>query len=375
MTFPERPLLSRDTLLRRICAELRLSDALHDLAEQRYLAVAAWLTAAGSPLAAAKPHIYAQGSLRIRTTVRPRGRNEFDLDLVLELQLLLAENADPMKVLDAVERRMRENAMYRPMVERKNRCIRLNYADEFHLDILPGVPNPAGPAGAIWVPDCGARAWKDSNPKGFAVWFESSCITEEQRQRVLAGLEPLPPSTSAAETPPLTRVVQLMKRSRDVMYEKVPELAPISIVLTTLCAKHYAGHLSEEVAFSNIVQQIVNALPTVGRLVVPNPTNEREDLSERWNDPKVYDAFVKGMKALQAQWSRLMALQGLENIIPALEELFGEDVVQRALRNEVDRVEGERARRTVGVGAAGVLITSPTPHRPVPRNTFYGDPE
>lgn len=375
MTALEPPVLTLDTLLRRIAAEVRLSDPLRYLAEQRYNAVAAWLLADGSPLAAARPHIYAQGSLRIGTTVRPRGSNEFDLDLVLELNVLVADNANPMKLLDAVERRLRDHDTYRPMVERKNRCIRLNYSGEFHLDILPGVPNPAGPPGAIYVPDCEAQAWKDSNPKGYAAWFDMRTITEEQHKRMLSGLEPLPAATSVAETPPLTRSVQLIKRWRDVAYEGQPDLAPISIVLTTLSGLHYSREMSEAAAIMNIVRRTRGALPVNGRLVVVNPMNPLEDLSERWADPKPYKAFVKGIEALERQWASLLSLQGLENVVHALEALFGEDVVRRALRDEVGQIEDERAKRTLGLGLGGHLITTRAPHRPIPKNTFYGDPE
>lgn len=375
MTALETPVLTLDTLLRRIAADLRLSDPLRDLAEQRYHSVGEWLLAPGSPLTAAQPLIYPQGSLRIGTTVRPRGRNEFDLDLVVELKVLLADNANPMKLLDAVERRLRDHDTYRPMVERKNRCIRLNYSGEFHLDILPGVPNPAGPPGAIYVPDCEAQAWKDSNPKGYAAWFDTRTITEEQHKRMLAGLEPLPAATSVAETPPLTRSVQLIKRWRDVAYGDQPELAPISIVLTTLSGLHYAREMSEMTAIANIIERTRGALPMTGRLVVRNPTNPLEDLSERWADPKLYAAFVKGLHTLHGQWARLASAQGLENVVSALESLFGEDVVRRALRDEVGHIENERSRRTLGLGLGGHLITTPAPHRPVPKNTFYGDVE
>ena len=76
MTALETPILTLDTLLRRIAAELRLSDPLRDLAERRYNSVAEWLLAPGSPLAAARPHIYPQGSLRMQSTVRSRGAQE-----------------------------------------------------------------------------------------------------------------------------------------------------------------------------------------------------------------------------------------------------------------------------------------------------------
>src|SRR5260370_1315895 len=73
MTPLEVPPLTLDALLRAICAELRLSDALHRQAKERYEAVGRWLLVESGPLARGEPHLFPQGSLRLLTTVRPRG--------------------------------------------------------------------------------------------------------------------------------------------------------------------------------------------------------------------------------------------------------------------------------------------------------------
>ena len=37
--------------------------------------------------------------------------------------------------------RLRANGYYAPLLEEKPRCWRLSYANEFHLDITPSIPN------------------------------------------------------------------------------------------------------------------------------------------------------------------------------------------------------------------------------------------
>jgi len=79
--------LQLDDLLERICSKLQITPAQHQIAQDRYETIGSWLAAEESLLARFGPVIYPQGSLRIGTTVRPRTGEEFDLDLVCEVQL------------------------------------------------------------------------------------------------------------------------------------------------------------------------------------------------------------------------------------------------------------------------------------------------
>src|SRR3712207_3431678 len=110
------PTTQLDDLLNRIGIKLQLSPTAHDLAAERYKAIAAWLRADGSPLAEYELEIYPQGSLRIGTTVKLRGRKEFDLDFVCEFQVDPSVFPDPIKLLDIIEARLLMHGTYRYMV-------------------------------------------------------------------------------------------------------------------------------------------------------------------------------------------------------------------------------------------------------------------
>lgn len=168
MFFTESFNFQLDDLLERICVKLQITPTQHELAEERYNAIGSWLEVPGTPLAAAKPIIYSQGSLRIGTTVRPLAHEEYDLDLVCQLQIDLQRVKNPVVLLDAVEQRLKQHDTYKNMLERKNRCIRVKYANEFHLDILPACPDLTSGNGCVMVPDREAKEWKASNPKGYA---------------------------------------------------------------------------------------------------------------------------------------------------------------------------------------------------------------
>ena len=79
--------------------------------------------------------------MRIDTTVKPWRHVEFDLDLVCELTTP-ARPLDPLVAYNLLAR-MKSSGIYAPNpFEPRYRCIRLNYANNFHLDIVPPSPTP-----------------------------------------------------------------------------------------------------------------------------------------------------------------------------------------------------------------------------------------
>jgi len=71
-------------ILELICQELELTAAQHALAEQRYHTIGRW-RAASEDLVLRTASVYSQGSIKHRTTVRPRGQTEVDVDLVCHM--------------------------------------------------------------------------------------------------------------------------------------------------------------------------------------------------------------------------------------------------------------------------------------------------
>jgi hypothetical protein len=359
--------------------KLQLSETQYQQAADRYNTIGEWLGASGSPLSVYKSNIYPQGSLRIGTTVKPRGRDEFDLDLVCQFQVNPETVSDPIALLDMVEKRLREHETYRPMVERKNRCIRVTYANQFHLDILPACPRPsADPYGkdAVVVPDCDADDWKPSNPRGYAAWYESratEAVTQFKRAH-----EPLPEQQSHDEISTLNRIVQLLKRRRDISFQQTPKIAPISIVLTTLAAQTYGGQSSVSEGMESVLNGIVGVIPhiTATRLKVLNPTNSAEDLSERWDaNPEGYLAFVKWVGALRVRWDELMSARGIQNVKSALQTMFGERVAREVVMDHIREFEAPRQAGALAVerGTGRIVPATVASSTPIVRNTFYGD--
>ena len=191
---------------------------------------------------------------------------------------------------------LRTNSTYRPMTSLKNRCVRLEYADEFYMDVLPACRNSAVGGTCVKVPDRNLKGWSDSNPLGYIEWFK------RRSRMLLVGrmfdkAAAVPEQQAVGEKRPLELVVQLIKRWRDLYYAGGnPDLAPISIVLATLAGQAYNGEQSVSKALTcvlgGIVRYIDDARGRAGRLHVPNPSNEKESLSERWDaNPSAYLAL------------------------------------------------------------------------------------
>jgi hypothetical protein len=363
-------------LLKGICEELQLSPTKYQLAVDRYESACRWLEAEDSVVASYYPTIYSQGSMRIGTTVKPFGRDAYDLDLVCEFQVAASTFDSPMHLLDLVEYRLRQNSNYARAIERKNRCVRLNYAGEFHLDILPAYPDVSVGGSCILIPDRRSPLMCHSNPKGYSDWFDKQCelalIIFAESRKLMAKAEPIPAQVAASEKAILKQVVQLLKRWRDIRYQKQCDVAPISMVLTTMAAQAYSGEQSVPQALSAILDKIVVATESSKpRVYVLNPANLKEDLSERWEDPVKYRAFVDGIRELRLQWNKILSLSGIQNISNALESLFGE-TVRTVLEKQGKSVRSLAEKSAVRVAATGVLTTSPISSVALRAHTFHG---
>ncbi|SDN49940.1 hypothetical protein SAMN05518871_105285 [Psychrobacillus sp. OK028] len=364
-----------DDLLQRIGEKLQISKTQRKLAEERYEAVGTWLSKDGDLFDGSEINIYPQGSLSIGTTVKPLSKQEYDLDLVCEVDEP-HEGKDPIDLLNTIEQRLRDNEIYKDKVERKNRCIRLNYANEFHMDILPAHPANPRPDTCVKVPDRKAEDWKDSNPKGYTAWLNDRSIIVKQSFEVRADIEPLPNDETVERKAPLKRAVQLIKRYRDIYFEKESDSAPISIVLTTLAGQVYEGQVSVNETITHVLNQIqVLVSKSDTRLVVLNPSNDKEDLSERWDGkPELYQKFVKFIRDFKENWGELEELQGLSEIAEKLKQMFGENVTNQAFKEQAAHIGKSRNNKGLAVIGSGLLVAATTEKAvAMERNTFYGE--
>ncbi|MBW4079995.1 nucleotidyltransferase [Paenibacillus sp. S150] len=372
-----------EDLLQRICEELQLSRSHYEQATNSYNYVAQWLQG-DEVFNNCHLEIYPQGSVRIGTTVKPNKKEEFDVDLVLEIHTNSKLFQDPILLLDQIERRMLENQNYIGKVQRKNRCIQIQYANQYHMDILPAIPTNHPIQDCIKVPDCETQNWKPSNPKGFANWFEGIAekyVPIKVWQQLLeksasAKIEDLPDLETVAIKPPLKRAVQLIKHYRNRYFEEQDVKPPISIVLTTLAAQNYHGEGSVYLAILAILKGILNMVNnSTSILKVYNPQNPGELLSERWEkDPEQYEAFKKFIADFKDHWELIPSLEGMGMIQlnKSLGEIIEPTLIEESFKKQATYQQKLRENGKLGLTKAGQVAVLGVGSTSIPKNTFYG---
>ncbi len=342
-----------DDILDLIGVSVQLTPTQFEKAEKNYNTVGEWLQNDDSLVGVFDPKIFPQGSLLLDTTVKPLSHTEFDLDLVC---LLLLSGVKPMDVYDMLLERMRSHGRYAPIIFPERRCIRINYSGDFHLDIVPAIPDPDSLPGetCLLIPDSEKKIWRPSNPKGYANWFDG-------RTRVKAAafsiyerkeIQPLSAPTPAYLKPPLKLSVQLLKRWRDVAFKDCMELAPSSIILTTLAGLLYRGEDHPTEALATILDGI-HTWANTGPIRLQNPSNTKEWITDRWNDkPAMYDAFIAEVFDLRVRWHKLIEKGRFPDLITELKALFTEVPVTRAVKKFAEIRGAARRNGSLYVGKA-----------------------
>jgi hypothetical protein len=380
-------------VLERLCQEIELTDAQLGLARRRYEGVGDWLASATDPILRALA-IYLQGSTALGTTVRPLGRNEHDVDLIA-LARHAGAHYSPVTIKLAVGRRLRENAHYAPLLEEKPRCWRLTYANEFHLDITPSIPNPACTQGGELVPDKLVQAWKPTNPKGYRSLFDRrAMLTPHLRatahDRTMASgksaeVEAFPESHGSKGI--LRRIVQVAKRHRDIHFQNVePALAPISVILTTLLSQSYAYCVSQFVYDTefDLLCDVLRRMPLFIEQHVEghrtlwfvwNETTRGENFAEKWNsDANLPQAFFAWHREAVADLEQLAELNGLDVITKHLGGAFGPAIASKVMAGITTNVTSSRTAGRLRVAPSVGLTTAAVAATPVRANTFFGAP-
>lgn len=376
MALPSQVLTEdQKELFEDLAEELDVPATKYEQAKQHYEGVGKWLGADGSALASMAPKVYVQGSFLLGTAVSPVHEDQdYDIDLVCELDTSPAKYTH-RRLKQLVGNRIYESETYRPLLQpEKRRCWTIRYAKSlrFHLDVLPAIPRPAYVAptsgippswdkSALWITDKtlaeNVAIWPSSNPIGYAEWFRRRMYQVFMaRKRLLAearkaSVEAVPDYEVRT---PLQRVVQLLKRHRDLRFEGDPD-RPISVIITTLAATAYGSEESVGECLVNIVPRFASLFENrAGTLWLPCPVAPSENLADRWTtEPRKRERFFEWLKLVESDVAAFRSGRSIGEQERALGTAFGKSsatgAVQR-FRTKHDR--GMVSRATSGLGGA-----------------------
>jgi len=351
-----------DRVLNDLAEELDVPPSKYEEAKACYDAVGKWLDAKDSPLNPYKPEIYPQGSFALGTVIKPIGDEDYDVDAVCRLDRT-PTNISQMRLKAMVGNRLKQHGKYSQMLDPKDggrRCWTLQYAEEtkFHLDILPAIPDDPNWLIRLGVPNELARHaieitdkttwdtdpdWPKSNPMGYVLWFKARTQARLNEGRQILAMEKRARVEDIQDyevRTPLQRVIQILKRHRDVQY---PEDAdkPISIIITTLAASVYQNEDSVSEALLSIVPKMRTELERKKRGLVwwvPNPVNPQENFADKWEkEPRKAQIFIEWLNLIEREHHELLTDTGFTRVGEYLTEAYGAREASKALEKYASR--------------------------------------
>lgn len=330
MLINERAVLA--SFLKETADALDIPEHVYEDATIKYEDVGEHLGADDSDLKPYNPQIYAQGSFRLGTVVQPiDGESGYDIDLVCQLEIA-KEQITQKDLKSRVGNRLEERADLKEILEPSRRCWVLNYPSDqgmpnFHMDVLPSIPNIERPPSGILLTDTELVRWQKSNPVAYAEWFKSRMSEVFERRKVAfaesiqANVEDVPDWRIKT---PLQRTVQILKRHRDV-YFGGDENKPVSIILTTLAAHAYEGQDDIYDALTAITKRMPSFIENRGGVWwVQNPVDPDENFADKWNEyPERREAFIQWLAKAQADFENVSKAGSLSDGLQILNESIG----------------------------------------------------
>jgi hypothetical protein len=257
------------------------------------------------------------------------------------------------------------------------RCWTLNWLNEpFHMDVLPAIPDPDRPGDPILLTDKTMLRWQPSNPIGYSGWFRARQEEDLQLLREAVALEQRLDIEDVPEDSVKTnlqRAVQALKRHRDLAFTREPEMAPISIIITTLAGRAYRSGAG---LYETLVD-LTATMPTLveqddGAYVIKNPSLPDENFADRWHThPERSEAFFGWIEGVHEDLVGLGANAGTDRLLEALGQSFGKTHADRAGRQYAQNVRSARDNGRLSTTSTGSLALGSTA-LPNPRHTFHG---
>lgn len=110
-----------------------------------------------------------QGSWPHRTIITPLPGDEFDADFLLKLTEKPEWSEDPKEYLKQTRAAFKRSFAYPNMVTKKNRCCRIVYVEDCHVDVVPHLVLADGRQVIV---NYAENKFEDTNPAGFTSWMQ-----------------------------------------------------------------------------------------------------------------------------------------------------------------------------------------------------------
>ncbi len=243
-----------------------------------------------------------QGSYALGTLIKPvDNNNEYDADI----QIVMNPNDDwdPKDYVDAIHRTLKQNQTYADKLRLKTRCVTIDYAGYFHLDVVPRVTIN----GKHYICNRRDNKFEPTDGTGYRDWFN-------EKNRITGGN--------------LKRAVRLLKYLRDHKGNYTAK----SILLTTLAGnaiepsdegKEAVGTVSDTlVTILTRMDEYLQRHPTMPE--IENPVLSTETFNRHWDQTK-YANFRRRVHSHAHTASEAFNAESTDEALKNWRKLLGDD--------------------------------------------------
>jgi hypothetical protein len=290
-----------------------------------------------------------QGSWAHQTIIKPLPSREFDADFLLEITP--QRDWEPKDYINRLKAAMLDSKRYSDRTSSKNRCVRVQYANDCHIDMVPFIRGDSE-AGAGQIVVRIENQFELTNPEAFTAWFD------EQNQ--ISGGH-------------LRRVIRLAKYLRDIKGTFTAK----SVILTTLLASQiepedidcddFKDTPTALVCVMNRLAQYLAGYPS-GPPTVPDPSSPGQDFNHRWpSDISVYQNFREKIAYYAEKMAAAYEESDRDTSLQLWQDIFGEDfgkvTTAKMMENNGGRAIEERAPSEQFITEFGIEMPKSLTHR------------
>ena len=243
-----------------------------------------------------------QGSYALGTIIKPVDDNdEYDADI----QIVMNPNPkwEPRDYVLKINRSLADNKTYADKLRLKTRCVMVDYAGDFHLDVVPRVTIN----NKHYVSNRIDNKFEETDGTGYRDWLN-------EKNRITGGN--------------LKRVVRLLKYLRDHKNSFTAK----SILLTTLAGNTIKASDEGKESVSTFADTLSAVLTRIDNYLqqhpnmpqIKNPVLATENFNRHW-DQKKYANFRNRMQSYALTASRAKAEPSGQKAIELWRELFGDE--------------------------------------------------
>jgi len=216
-----------------------------------------------------------QGSFAHKTIIRPFSGNDFDADVLVPMNEM--DGWPARKYREYLQKALEKSSTYGHMIVLGKRCVKLDYAHDFHIDLVPFITRSDG---LSYITHRPKDIFIRTDPVAFTDWFDDCNRTTNGH---------------------LVRVVRLLKYLRDRSSIDIP-----SVVLSALLAQRVRSFDGVN-DYGNVATTLTALVSGLNDYLAPLSSkpfvDDRigQDLADRWT--------ASGFLNLQSQvktWARQM---------------------------------------------------------------------